>query len=321
MTGDFLIFSMSSLPCTHRALRTARCITVGRTSTSSLVLTRALAIILLAGILPGVKACWIDEYAPRQFQFPPLLTGFIFSLSDGVEHCSDFSPAARIGIGLGLCACTPSFSFLHITQKRTFAPSRHCPRAAIFIDRHAPASRRTGQPRLHPAAAGWCGPRQWLRRPAGLRTPIPAAGVWCPTLRVRPQLRIRPGSFDRLFCRSSGSLTFNIFLCYSLAWWLTPTVLPPTSWRAPSQPKQGAVSRLRGTMLSQGIPLIGLYAIFGPTPMLVVIFIRICTCCFQCFIVLAESYPILSLCLRACEPMSTFHVLAKRYSTLVAYCN
>ncbi len=67
MTGSFLFFFFRYVGfcvLTHSSTpydRTA----VGRTSTFSAALTRTIVTILLAGLLPGVKAdCRIDWYAP-----------------------------------------------------------------------------------------------------------------------------------------------------------------------------------------------------------------------------------------------------------------
>jgi hypothetical protein len=73
--------------------------TVGRISVLNTALTRTVAIILLAGLLPGVKAdCWID--------------------SDGFEHCDGLSTGARIGIGIGLWIIFLSLIFAMIVHRR-----------------------------------------------------------------------------------------------------------------------------------------------------------------------------------------------------------
>ncbi|KAH9059641.1 hypothetical protein EDB87DRAFT_1620657 [Lactarius vividus] len=66
---------------------------VRRTSAFSAAQTRTIAIILLAGLFPGVNAdpdpwadCWIEYIHP----------------ASGILHCNHLSAAARAGIGLGL---------------------------------------------------------------------------------------------------------------------------------------------------------------------------------------------------------------------------
>jgi len=73
--------------------------TVKRISTFSPALTRTLAIIILAGLLPGVKAnCWFD--------------------SGGNEHCDNLSTAARIAIGAGLFLLLLALIFSMTTYRR-----------------------------------------------------------------------------------------------------------------------------------------------------------------------------------------------------------
>ncbi|KAN0129000.1 hypothetical protein V8E53_013150 [Lactarius tabidus] len=74
--------------------------TVGRISTLSSTLTRTVALILLAALLPAVKAdnCWIDD--------------------DGYEHCDGLSTGARIGIGIGLWIIFLSLIFSMIVYRR-----------------------------------------------------------------------------------------------------------------------------------------------------------------------------------------------------------
>jgi hypothetical protein len=77
-------------------------LTVSRISST---MTRTVAIILLASLLPAVRAdCWFDEYVSRPSYFPLYSPNTLFSHSDGYEHCDGLSTGARIGIGIGLCA-------------------------------------------------------------------------------------------------------------------------------------------------------------------------------------------------------------------------
>ncbi|KAH8981420.1 hypothetical protein EDB92DRAFT_188907 [Lactarius akahatsu] len=67
LAADFTecFFSPSSLLCTHIFFNSADRTAVGRTSIFSAAQTRTIVIILLADLLPGVKAdCRIDSYAP-----------------------------------------------------------------------------------------------------------------------------------------------------------------------------------------------------------------------------------------------------------------
>ena len=68
-------------------------------------MTRTVAIILLAGLLPAVKAdCWFDSYVSSPSYLPLYSPNIFFSHRDGFEHCDGLSTGARIGIGIGLCA-------------------------------------------------------------------------------------------------------------------------------------------------------------------------------------------------------------------------
>lgn len=63
MTGAFLIFSLYVVASVYSCTLDSA---VARISPFSSALIRTVTIILLAGLLPGVKAdCWIDEYVPR----------------------------------------------------------------------------------------------------------------------------------------------------------------------------------------------------------------------------------------------------------------
>ncbi|KAH9167231.1 hypothetical protein EDB89DRAFT_1998543 [Lactarius sanguifluus] len=74
-------------------------LTVGRTSAFNDALARTIAAILLAGLLPGVRAdCWLD--------------------SQGFEHCDRLSSAARAGIGLGFFILFLALVFALVTYRR-----------------------------------------------------------------------------------------------------------------------------------------------------------------------------------------------------------
>ena len=257
---------------------------------------------------------------PPLISFLPIPTECFFSYSgSGILHCSRLSAAARAGIGLGFCAHSLLLiTSVHITQRTSVLSHpilRAClfPRADIFIGHLSPAARRAGQSAA-PAERWEC--IQRLRRPATLRTPIPTADArWPrrrPRPRVRPQLRICPGSSD-----SSPPLLFlttdvHILVCHSLACWLAAAVLPASTRCAPSRASQGAISRLNGDMLSQGIspPFKdnGPHVILVPHPRWLLYCsygsVMLSLCC-------ASSYPTLSLCLRACEPMMSFTELVR----------
>ncbi|KAH9167229.1 hypothetical protein EDB89DRAFT_1998537 [Lactarius sanguifluus] len=88
---------MLSLLCTHALFDSRDLTAVGRTSTFSAALTRTIVAILLADLLPGVKAdCTIDRF--------------------GNEHCT-LSVAARVGFGF-LLGTHPSSVSHHSTNFR-----------------------------------------------------------------------------------------------------------------------------------------------------------------------------------------------------------
>ncbi len=173
------------------------------------------------------------------------------------------------------------------------------PPADIFIGHLSPAARRTGQ---SAAPAERWERIQRLRRPAALRTPIPAADArWArrhPRPRVRPQLRICPGSSDSSPPFLVLTADVHILMCYSLACWLAAAVLPASTRRTPSRASQGAISRLNGDMLSQGIS--PPFKDNGPHVILVP-YLRWLLYCSYGSVMLslscARSYPTLSLCL------------------------
>ncbi|KAH8988681.1 hypothetical protein EDB86DRAFT_2030705 [Lactarius hatsudake] len=111
-------------------------LTVGRTSIFSAMQTRTIVIILLADLLPGVKAdCWID--------------------SDGFEHCNT-SLASRLGIAVASTGHS-LFSSVCITQQ-TSALSYLYQRTGLVLGhlRTAPPARCTGQTCQRPAE-----PAEW----------------------------------------------------------------------------------------------------------------------------------------------------------------
>ncbi|KAH9013633.1 hypothetical protein EDB83DRAFT_287062 [Lactarius deliciosus] len=74
-------------------------LTVGRTPAFNDALARTIAAILLASLLPGVRAeCWLD--------------------SEGFRHCDRLSSAARAGIGLGFFLLFLALVFSLVTYRR-----------------------------------------------------------------------------------------------------------------------------------------------------------------------------------------------------------
>jgi hypothetical protein len=197
------------------------------------------AVILLAGFLPGAKAdCWVDDrYVyqsttyPRPSHSAQLNPPHLFlNLRNGVETCDGLSNLARAMIGLAFCTyhpidphhkIPPRYLHLFITPTNTNSnfpnypnlgrPPHHnpisprLPRRDLQLVRFSQAAQPPSQSSLHPtdsAGSRRRGLRQSLQR-SGRSTPVPAA---VPTSDAQwPQLPIQ---LRYLFRLCSGARTF-----------------------------------------------------------------------------------------------------------------